>query len=603
MRDPLAVLGPAKASVVGVVLAAALGAALYGAPLVQQLDCKLLDLEFALLRVIAPRAVTTDVAVVGIDRETLHRLREPIALWHHHLGDFLMAMLAAKASTVGLDVILPDRSYDFLAPGYDRALLSGLLAVKGKLPVVLGRTVDERGNLYPIYPPFLSIAGPDASGLVLMPLDADGTLRRYDDDLAEGRIAMLAGQMARTLKITPSSGIIDFSLGRAFSYVPLGTVLDWWKAGDAAALQAAFRGRPVLLGSVLPLADRQELPVPLAAWEPNSRDVPDVLVHAQVLRSLMGPGMIKPAPASWGWALTLLAAFAWLLGGRPARGMLLLSSLAAVAAGLSTWLLWQGQFLPLTAVLLTGLFAVGGRIAFEVLLQVRERRRLRRIFTGYVSPQIMEEILDGRLAVGLGGERKNICVLFCDMRDFTPRSESMSPEAAIDLLNRYFEQMTLAVHGNGGTVDKFIGDCVMAFFGAPKRLDNPCRQAFLAAQEMLQRLCDLNRSLHAEGAPPICVGIGLHVGEAVVGHVGARSRHEFTVIGDVVNVASRLEGLSKELEYPVLCSAEVVSALADHARQFVALGVKPIKGHTAIMVYGWPPEQQTGQQEAEQQTG
>jgi class 3 adenylate cyclase len=133
-----------------------------------------------------------------------------------------------------------------------------------------------------------------------------------------------------------------------------------------------------------------------------------------------------------------------------------------------------------------------------------------------------------------------------------------------------------------------MGDGIMAFFNAPKQSENPCAQAFASARDMLARLAALNRELAAEGIEPIMIGVGLHVGDAVVGHVGSRARHEYTAIGDVVNVASRLEGLTKEVGYPLVCTRDVVDALADKTG-FVLLGPKPVKGHTPVEVFGWQP--------------
>ena len=154
------------------------------------------------------------------------------------------------------------------------------------------------------------------------------------------------------------------------------------------------------------------------------------------------------------------------------------------------------------------------------------------------------------------------------------------------MLNRYFEEVTLAIHAEGGTVNCFMGDGIMATFGAPKSMDNPAVTAFAAARRILKILPALNRSLQSEGIEPLSIGIGLNVGEAVVGHVGSRSRHDYSTIGDTTNVASRLEGLTKELGYPLVCSSAVVEAL-EFPEGFVSLGERAIKGRSAMEVYGW----------------
>ncbi len=135
-----------------------------------------------------------------------------------------------------------------------------------------------------------------------------------------------------------------------------------------------------------------------------------------------------------------------------------------------------------------------------------------------------------------------------------------------------------------------MGDGLMAFFGAPNPLENPSRAAFAAAQEMFQRLEALNSRLQTDGVEPIEIGIGLNTGHAIVGHVGARTRHEYTATGDVVNVAARLEGLTKEIGYPLLCSESVKEQLGEDVG-LVPLGTHKIKGHTSMIVYGWRQRQ------------
>jgi len=198
----------------------------------------------------------------------------------------------------------------------------------------------------------------------------------------------------------------------------------------------------------------------------------------------------------------------------------------------------------------------------------------------------MDEILAGHLRPELGGTRKFVCVMFSDIRGYTMRSERMAPEQIIRFLNRYFDRVVALIHERGGSVMCFMGDGIMAVFGAPKPLDNPCREAFEAARAMLAFVAELNRQLVAEGEPSLDIGIGLNAGEAVVGHVGSSSRHDYSAIGDVTNVASRLEGLTKETGYHVVLSkvvAERLGRLADLA----PLGPMALKGHTPVEAFGY----------------
>lgn len=548
-------------------------------------NLKILDLQFKLLRAQFPRAVPRDVVVVGVDEDTANRFPEPIALWHAHLGRFLGAMALARPAAVGIDIILPDRSYDSVLPGSDKKLLKGLLDARLAFPLVLGQTVDPSGRPRAIQPLFLKSVG--NAGYALFPVDRDGVVRRFDERLAEGDKAVptLAGQLARSMKVEPLPGYIDYWRGAPFKYVPLQQVLEWAERDDEAALARAFRGKAVLIGTVFPFEDRLRAPVQLAAWEAEAPNTPGVLLHAQALRNLLNDGFARPVPAFTIVTSCVVLAALWFVSGASGLVALLLAAVAGVLAGASTWLLAQGWYFPAVAPALTAVLALGGRNGYDTLLKLRERRRLRASFGGYVSPPVMEEILAGRIQPELGGVNQFVCVLFSDIRGYTTRSEGMTPEQVIGFLNRYFERTVALIHERGGAVVSFMGDGVMAVFGAPKPLDNPCSQAFQAARSMLAYVAELNGELRAEGVAPIEIGIGLHAGEAVVGHVGSSIRHDYTAIGDVTNVASRLETLTKEAGYRVVLSRVVAEQLGA-GEALAALGPMAIKGHTPVEVYG-----------------
>jgi len=568
-----------------------IGAALAYLPLAVPLDQAILDAQFRFLRAHALRPVENEVVIVGIDDETTHALPEPLTLWHRHLGKFLQAVAETGATAVGLDVVLPDRSFDAIVPGYDRQLLTGIVLARRAKPLVVALTIDPSGETRPVYPALVAAAGRDATGYALLPLDGDGVVRRFDERITIGGSAVpsLSGQIARRLGRDIGHGLIDYAAGDAFGYVPLLSVLEWYDSGDKSRLEDAFGGKVILLGGVFKFEDRLTAPVNLAGWDTEAPDVPAVLLHAQVLRNLLNGGLISPVP---GWivaALCLLMAMCWFVASdfALAAAIALAGGTAVVAA--STWLLGRGWYLPPTAILLTLGVAVGARQLYETSLQLRERRRLRRAFGAYVSPRILHDILRSNPPPGLGGERYRLCVLFADIRGFTERSERMSPEQVVALLNRYFSEVTASIHEGGGTVDKFLGDGIMAFFGAPQRLENPCVPAFRAARDMLERVSRLNVAIAQHGEAPIAIGVALHVGDAVVGNMGSQTRHNYTAIGDTVNVASRLEGLTVEVAYPLVCSADVFNMLEDRAG-FVKLGPKPIKGHHPVEIYGWRPD-------------
>ena len=552
-------------------------------------DAKLLDLEFRVIRKIGPRQIEKDVVVVGIDVDDLRRFSDPKDFWHPHYGRFLAAVADAKPAVVGMDIVFPERSYQRLVPGIDQSLLKGMLAVRATSPLVIARTVDDFNAFRQIFPPYLAVAGANAVGSALVCRDGDEVIRRFDEYLCDSArrdpIPSLAGLMAGHLGVAGAwRGIIDFGMGSPISYIPFRDVIDWSDRGDPR-LQAALAGKPVLLGFILPFEDRKAVSVDLAALEPDNHLVPGVFVHAQILRNLLNGGLVQQAPPLLIAMLILAGAAFWLLPSALGPRAALLGFLFALPAGALLALKEQHIFVPVLAPMLAALLGAGARYVHAATAQARERALLRNSFGGYVSPQVMNAILAGSVHPGLAGERREVAVLFSDIRDFTRRSEGMTPESLIDMLNQYFTEMTDVVHANDGTVDKFIGDGMMAFFGAPQRLENPSQNAVDAALQMLDRLETLNRRLVEQGFEPLRIGIGIHVGDVIIGHVGSASRHEYTAIGDAVNTASRVEGLTKDAGCALLVTKPVFSALARRTG-FSDLGSMEIRGRSAIHVYG-----------------
>jgi adenylate cyclase len=568
---------------------AAAGAAFHCTEWSALANAKLLDAGFRFWRAVAPQPVTRDVAVIGIDVEDLREFSDPRDFWHPHYGRFLAGLAKARPSVVGLDIVLPERSYHHLIPGLDLELLRGLLAMRDQAPVVLARTVDDFRNFREIFPPYVAMVGPDAVGSVLVCRDEDEVIRRFDEFLCDPQrgepVPSLAGVMANRLGVEgPWRGWIDFRIGEPIQYVPFRQALRWAESDDAQ-WRAAIDGRPVLLGFVLPFEDRRIVPVDLARWEPGNRSVPGVLVHAQLLRAMLNGGLVQGLPA---WPFFLLiaggAAFVFL----PSRwGSIAAYALfVAVLAVCGLALLRAGWFLEPATPALAATLAIGVRFGRDGVAQARERAMLRNAFGSYVSPQIMSEILAGRIRPGLVGRRERVCIMFADIRDFTSRSEFMAPEQLIEMLNRYFTEMTQSVHEHGGTVDKFMGDGMMCFFGAPQPLSQAAAAAVATARDMLRRLDQLNASFAERGLRPISVGIGLHLGDVVVGHVGSDARNEYTVIGDAVNAASRIEGLTKKLGHALVISRDVWAEI-DERENFTPLGAHPVKGRSSVEVFGY----------------
>jgi adenylate cyclase len=563
-------------------------------------DRQVLDTEFQLARKWTPHAALDDPVIVGIDEEFLDSVDEPLTLIHPYLGRFLSAVAQSEPKVLALDLALPEKRFETLAstsrPGldYHKALLTGLLQATQHTTVIVAKVWDHPNsrfqNIQVDYSHVLETQGssPQPHASVLFRWDADGVVRRYPGAGIQpaGISKTFTSEIGTALgKQGDWSGLINYRLGGQFNYIPLQTVLKLDAAGDRAALAQLFRGKVVLLGSVLKETDLLELPVPLAAWDSANPHVPGVLAHAQILRSMQGPGLIQNVPAPVLWGLTGLFALLW-FGQSVVRKLVIFGVAATGLFAVGYWLLMLGYWLPPGPMLLVGLTAGGARSIREAWTHFRQKQWLSRTFSGYVSPAVMQEIVSGGVDASKEGRKLPVCVLFSDIRGFTTLSESLPAQEVVALLNRYFARMTAAVHRHGGTVDKFIGDGMMAIFGAPNVLPAAERNAMAAAHDMLAALDGLNRELATEGRAPLVIGIGLHSGEAVIGHIGSPDRHEYTAIGDTVNTAARLESLCKELGYPIVCSDQVAAAL-ESPELLVNLGEKQLKGrHSSVVVHG-----------------
>ena len=207
----------------------------------------------------------------------------------------------------------------------------------------------------------------------------------------------------------------------------------------------------------------------------------------------------------------------------------------------------------------------------------KDRREMKNLFSKYVSQEVLEEILREPSKVSLGGEEKEITVFFSDIRGFTTLSEKITPRELVEILNKYFTAMTGEIFKNKGVLDKFIGDAIMAFWGAP--IDDPrqAENAILAAIGMTKKLEGLNKEFMEKWGVQINIGIGIYTGRAVVGNIGSELRFDYTVIGDTVNVAARLEGLNKEYKTQIIIG-ESTKNKAEDKFKFKALGSVAVKG-------------------------
>ncbi|RYF65885.1 MAG: adenylate/guanylate cyclase domain-containing protein, partial [Comamonadaceae bacterium] len=303
-------------------------------------------------------------------------------------------------------------------------------------------------------------------------------------------------------------------------------------------------GKAVLVGTSAPgLRDLRTTPV--------SATFPGVEIHANVLSALMdGRFLHRPASAD-GFAvasvLILVGGLAIGLAAFRARATMSAVALATVAVAVAAQVLYlrQGIVLPLAALLLSVALALALNLAWGYFVEARTRRGLVRLFGTYVPPQLVGEMLHNPARYSMRAESKQLTVMFCDMRGFTRLSEGMTPAQLQPLLNKVFSRLAAVISRHRGTVDKYMGDCVMAFWGAPLDAPDHAELAVRAAHDMVAEIAAINQEHQLAGLPPVQLGIGINTGLMHVGDMGSALRRSYTVIGDAVNLAARLEGLSE----------------------------------------------------------
>ncbi|MBN1826886.1 MAG: adenylate/guanylate cyclase domain-containing protein [Candidatus Eisenbacteria bacterium] len=338
------------------------------------------------------------------------------------------------------------------------------------------------------------------------------------------------------------------------SYSIASAIQSWVRereGGEISLPKELLRGRIVFIGSSAPgLLDLRPTPM--------SRVYPGVELHATVLDNLLAGDFLLRTPR-WIEALrcVLAAALLGFLVGRarsPWRGALLLPLFVAVLAGAPLLFFRLGRWVPIVSPVLAVLLAFLAAQTAQYAVEGRRRRFLKHAFRHYLSPQVIEKILENPDRLALGGERKELTLFFSDLAGFTSLSEGLDPERLTALLNRYLSEMTDLIQAEGGTVDKYEGDAIIAFWNAPLDQPDHAARALRAGIGALRRLDEINPELERDAGRPLCMRIGIHTGSVVVGNMGSRERFDYSVIGDAANLASRLEGLGKVFRSPILVS-------------------------------------------------
>ncbi|WP_416899162.1 MAG: CHASE2 domain-containing protein [Minwuia sp.] len=529
------------------------------------------------------------VSVITINEATLAKLPYRSPIDRGFLADVLEAIREAGVKAVAFDIL-------FDQPTEDAKDVRLALAIRDFPAPVTVAWADARAGMTEDQDAWLaafidaSEAQPGGAGLLF---DADGVIRRHRVLDPESGVVSLPAGLVGADEGGPETiaWLADTADGKsAFQVLPAHSIV--LMAKRPAILKRWLEGRVVLIGADLPQQDRHL--TRLSADPSQPATIPGVVIHAHVAAQMLD-GRAIGSPGETGFAI-LIAAAALLgvligFGGiafwlQIAGGLVLLGIWGAAAV----WQSRQGFLLPVAPMLFAYAAAYALAAGIEALLQRREKAFIRNAFGHYVAPQLVAELSRHPDLLKLGGERRRMSFLFSDIAGFTSMSEKLQPEELTSLLNDYLDGMSDIVLAHGGTLDKFIGDAVVAIFGAPVDQPDHARRAMDCALA-LDHFAEDFRGQHT-GKGLGVTRIGVHHGEATVGNFGGRQRFDYTAMGDAMNTAARLEGANKAFGTRVALSGDLLEAAAQSGDlpPFQKVGGVVLKGRKASVDVYTPAE-------------
>jgi adenylate cyclase len=552
--------------------------------------------------------LSSPVVVLAVDEETYRTppfQDIPQALWMKPLGAVVGGLNTAGAAVIGFDIIFPTSPAGIgedLRDGFDRPFLQALARAGRPGRLVLGKAQHQEEPVAPYIGQRLAVGAGNVLSLNLFN-DADNVIRRVPllldgDGEKEPSFSLELARRAAKVAIERKDDAVLFggwaipgSAGNTMTvrFAPPGAIPTYSLAdihaciekGDADYMKRHFAGKVVILGYTLDLEDRKvtalrwgtapERPANAPRCVLPPRDdlfvrnrvldtIPGVYVHANAVENLLRRAPLVELPRWTGpvfdFAFALIGASVAIVAGP-------LVALAGLLLGVAAWTaaayaaFGERLVLPVAVPALAGFISLGATLGWRFVVADKDKRALRSSFAFYLPAALVDRMVEQ--PPELGGEEREITVFFSDLAGFSTMTETMSPAEVVAMMNRYLTAMTDEIERHGGMVDKYIGDAIVALFGAP--LDDPehATNAARAALACQHQLAALNRDLGAEGKKVLDQRIGLNSGRALVGNIGSRRRFNYTAMGDTVNLASRLERANKQYGTPILASEAVAT--------------------------------------------
>jgi class 3 adenylate cyclase/CHASE2 domain-containing sensor protein len=551
------------------------------------------------------------VAVVAMDETSLatQELAPLPRIFFGPLWAKVVEGLATNgAKAIGFDIIFSysaDRFPGLSNGQYDRGFLDALKRHHDKIVLARSR------HTFPVAP-FWVAAGPSALALAELVPDPDGIHRRAAPVLhtSDGKtLSTIAGSLLRRAGGPAMPDPMLLAPAEPLEAIPTYRLIDVLRCidSDPAALRRAFDGKVVLIGSNLPEEDRKRTPdrfmtppppvqgatsgcalEPLGASDAASRTTPGMFIHAEAVKEVLTGDIVRPM-APWGrlFAAVLFAVAGAVLGflTRPWMAVLIGIFLGGLCFAAEVALLGTGIWFPLAVPAAAGTVATVVAYLVRFVVEERRRRRVQHAFSHYLAPSIVGQLVESDAELHLGGELRQVTVMFADLSGFTSLSGRVAPQHLMELTNTYLGYIVDAVEATGGYVDKFIGDAVMGVWGAPVPNPDHAAAAARAALRAVEAVMRAKRAADARGEPGYSVKIGLNTGPAVVGNVGAPQRYNYTAIGETVNIAARLESVPEDYGCRIVVGPETAKAIE---RDFVLCELDWIKvkgKQEAIAIY------------------